>query len=360
MKKISFLFVSVIIFTGLVIFQTKAIASDEVAGETNVTDETVATDEAVATDGTTTTADTTPTTRARTFQRDSKLFMSSVSKIKLADTDNIEVGSVFYRINDGADQEYSEPFSIEEEGTHTLVYYSVDRLGNKEVAQILTIVVDNTPPDVALNVLAPFIMNEEMIFASEFFNYQYSITARDNLSGVASVRYSVSSIEDAPQQQYLRPFFISSTTPPKVNIFSEDRVGNSTTQYITNIYDENGTLIKSGEDLVITIDNTAPVVTITPDKEFFMKDDMQVASREYKFTITATDEEAGVRAIYYRLGDDEDFILYTGQEFTFSNNGPQRIESIAVDKVGNTSAGTILEFYIDIIPSITDLKFSVE
>jgi hypothetical protein len=87
-----------------------------------------------------------------------------------------------------------------------------------------------------------------------------------------------------------------------------------------------------------------------------MKDDLQVASKEYKFTIAATDAEAGLKSIFYRLNDGADFILYTGQEIMFSTNGYNKIEAIAVDKVGNTSAGTVLEFYTDNIPSGTQLK----
>jgi len=355
MKKISLLFIPVMIFTGLVIFQVNAHAEEDAVNEAVVT-EAVA-NENVENVAVTNEAAPSENRGARTFQSGNKIFMSSATKIRLADTDNIQTNTVFYRINDGADQEYTEPFSIEEEGTHTVVYYAVDRLGNREVPQIITIVIDNTPPDVTLNIMAPFVIVDDMVFASEFFNYQYSMTAQDNLSGIASLRYSIGDADDAPQQQYLRPFLISSPTPVKVNVFAEDRVGNATTQFTTNIYDENGTLIASADDIVITVDNTPPMVTITPDQDFFMKDDLQAASRDYKFTISATDEESGVRAIYYRLNNDEEFTLYIGQEISFANNGMHRIEAIAIDRVGNTSAGTILEFYVDTVAPVTELKF---
>jgi hypothetical protein len=332
MKKISLFFVSVIIFTGLVILQTTA----------NATEDTINKDSGV-----------------KTAYNDSKsfLFISSKVKIELTKTDNIEVGSIFYKINNGSEQEYSEPFSIEEEGLHTITYYSVDKMENKEAAKTLTVIVDNTPAEVALNVTAPFVKKEEVIYASEFFNYQYTIDAKDSSSGVESVLYSVGEGDSAVQKDYFKPFSINSPAYPKVNVAVEDKVGNAASQYTTNIYNEEGTLLlSSAEEVTITIDNTPPEITIAPDKEFFMKDELQVASKEYKFTITATDEESGLKAIYYKIAEDADFILYTGQEITFSTNGYNKIEAIAVDKVGNTSATKTLEFYTDTIPSGTQLK----
>jgi len=334
MKKISLFFVSVIIFTGLVILQTTA----------NANEGAVRRDSGV-----------------RSFFDGSRLFISSQVKIELTKTGTDEPGGIFYSINNGEEIEYSEPFAIEEEGAHTIVYYSVDQLGNRETPKILTVFVDNAPPDVAVSIVAPFSKQEDVIYAAESFSYQYTINAKDDASGVSSVRYSVGEAEDAVQKHYLEPFVINSLEPVKLNIFAEDRVGNTTSQYTANIYDENGNLIATGdEELNIVVDNTPPEVTITPDKEFFMRGDVQVASREHKFTITATDEESGVKAIYYRLGDDSRFILYTGQEISFSTNGPQKIEAIAVDNVGNTSSGTSLEFIIDLIPANTQLRLVSE
>ena len=346
MKKFSFLFVSVIIFTGLVIFQTNAGANEDA---TSVVDETISAAETPTRTGT--------GVGNRTFRGASATFITSNVRIELVETDNIETAQTFYRIGSGEEQEYSEPFTIEEEGTHTITYYSIDQLGNREAPKVFTVVVDNTPPDVTLNITAPFVITDGVVFASEFINYQYSIHATDNSSGLASVHYSIGD-EDTDLKHYLKPFSVNSRVPVKINVFAEDRVGNFTSLYATNIYDENGVLIASSADEInIIIDNTPPEVTITPSREFFMKGDLQVASRDYKFTINATDDESGVRAIFYRLNNDPNFILYTGQEISFSTNGMQRIEAIAVDRVGNTSVGTALEFYVDTLPSTTELRF---
>ena len=366
MKRISLFLISAIIFTGLVIFQTKANADDDVTDVTDVND---VTDVTEADDAADTAIDTTGGTTVGTnipegdmgvgnkiFHGDTRTFITSNVKIELTETDNIETDRTFYRINDDEEQEYTESFSIEEEGMHTVTYYSVDRLGNREAPGIFSVIVDNTPPDVVLNIMAPFVINEEMVYASEFFNYQYTIRASDSASGLRSVLYSVG--DDTVKKYYLQPFFVNSSVPAKINIFAEDKVGNFTKQYATNIYDEDGTLIAtSADELVITVDSTPPEVTITADKEFFMKGDLQVASKDYKFTINATDEQSGLRSIYYRLNDDQKFILYTGEEITFSENGLHRIEAVAVDRVGNTSPGTTLEFYVDTIVPTTEMKF---
>jgi hypothetical protein len=331
MKKISLLFVSVIIFTGLVILQTaaNAAADDPIDKDAGV----------------------------KTYYDNSKIFISSKVKIELTEVDNVEPDAIFYKINDGEEQKYSAPFSIAEEGMQIITYYSVDKMGNKSFAKVLSFVIDNTPPEVSLNTIAPFVKTEDKIYASEFFNYQYVVKAKDTSSGIGFISYSVGSEADAVQKQYTEPFFLSSTTAPKINIFGEDRVGNSVSQYTRNVYDENGNLLEtSTEDIAITIDNTPPEVTITPDKEFFVKDEKQIANRDFKFTVAATDAESGVKAIYYRVDDEENFMLYIGQDISFSTNGDHRIEAMAIDKVGNVSASKTLEFFTDTRTSTVNIK----
>jgi hypothetical protein len=160
--------------------------------------------------------------------------------------------------------------------------------------------------------------------------------------------------------EYLKPFSINSLKPVNVSVAAEDRVGNLTKKYVTKIVDEDGNVLaESIDDIEIAVDNTAPVVTITPDKEFFMKDSTKVASKDYKYSIAAADEESGVKAIYYRINSRSEFILYTGA-IQFNSNGWHKIEAIAKDNVGNTSKAAVLDVFVDIIPAQTNIDLITE
>ncbi len=291
--------------------------------------------------------------QARSYTDGFNVYVNDKVKFELSDIDNIKDDTIFYKIDEGEDQQYTEPFSIEEEGKHTIYYYSVDKMGNKEKVKILNVIVDNTPPEVMLTIAAPFAKKDDVIYASDEFTYQYSISAKDNIVGIANVEYAA---DNNPAKEYVAPFSISSGKPVKINVAAEDRVGNLTKKYATKIIDENGnTLSESLEEINIVVDKTVPKVAIQADKEFYKKGNLDVASKDYKYTITADDAESGVKAIYYRIDSKSDFILYTG-EITFSTNGLHKIEAIAKDAVGNTSETAVLDVYVDVIPADTQIK----
>jgi hypothetical protein len=284
-------------------------------------------------------------------------FINDKVQIHFDDIDNIMTDKVFYRINDGTEREYTGPFTLNEEGSHVIYYYGVDRMGNKERVRALNVVVDMTPPETVLTVTASFSAQGNRVYASDNFTYSYTINSRDAISGVASVTYSVNGGEYVP---YLKPFTINSTTPVKLDIISVDRVGNSTTNYTTRFLDDTGALIADNfANVQVVIDNTPPTVKIIPDREFFVKDGRNIASRDYKFTITAEDDESGVKGIYYRLDNMGEFVLYTG-EIQFYTNGMHKIEAIARDGVGNTSRIESLDFYVDTIPTDTNVRLVTE
>jgi len=284
-------------------------------------------------------------------------YINDKVQIVLDDIDNIMTDSIFYRIDDGEERKYSGPFTINQEGNHVIYYYSIDKMGNREGMRAINVIVDTTPPETTLTITASFSAQGNQVYASDNFTYAYTINSKDAISGVASVNYSLNGGEYKP---YLKPFTYNSTTPVGLEIISVDKVGNSTTKYTTRILDETGEVIADNvANVKIIIDNTPPAVKIQPDRAFFVKDGRNIASKDYKYTITADDKESGVKGIYYRLDNSGEFLLYTG-EIMFYTNGLHKIEAIAKDAVGNTSKIESLDFYTDVIPSESSIKLVTE
>lgn len=293
----------------------------------------------------------------KTFSDGFNTYVNDKIQFELFGSDNIMQDKIFYKINNGDEQLYTGPFNLKDEGSQVVYYYSLDKMGNREEQRSLNVIVDRTAPEVIVTITAPFSRTDGKIYASDKFKYDYTISARDNISGVGSVAYA---IEDGEYMEYLKPFSINSLKPVTISIAAEDRVGNLTKKYVTKVVDAAGNVLaESIDDIEILVDDAPPVVEITPDREFFMKETKKVASRDYKYSISATDADSGVHSIYYRINSRSEFILYTGP-IQFSQNGLHKIEAIAKDNVGNTSKATVLDVYVDTIPATTDIKLIAE
>ncbi|HOP29020.1 MAG TPA: hypothetical protein P5120_01505 [Spirochaetota bacterium] len=376
MKKFSILML--FIFTAFLFITSAAISQDADTGtesDVNTTTEEVTTDNATTDNVTTdnvTTEDATTENAEKVFEKEEvqilkgkprsfndgyNTYVNDKVRFELFEIDNIMPDTKFYKIDDGADQKYTEPFTLSDEGAHVLYYYSIDKMGNKEMQKSLNVIVDKTAPEVIVVVKAPFAKTGETIYASDKFSYEYTISAKDNISGVAGISYAVAGEE---HKEYVKPFAINSLEPVKIDVAAEDKVGNLTKKYLSKVIDENGNLLaESMDDVKITVDKTAPTVEIKGDKEFFKKENTLVASKDYKYTITAADTESGIKAIYYRVDNKSDFILYTG-ELMFNTNGMHKIEAIAKDGVGNISKTAVLDVFVDIIPADTNIKLVTE
>ena len=354
MKKLSLLMIC--LFSAFVFFSNAAISQDTTAATTeHVTAEDTTVDhvEKVYDKADIQSLKGTP----KSYSDGYNTYINDKVKFQIFDVDNIMQDSIFYKVDSAEEVKYTGPFSITDEGTHLVQYYSVDKMGNKEAVKNINVIVDKTAPEVIVTITAPFAKTNDKIWASEKFSYEYSISAKDNLSGVAGVEYTDGATE---YKEYMKPFIINSITPVKVAVNSEDKVGNLTKKYTTRILDENGILVaESLDDVAIAIDKTIPAVEIKSDKELYVKENIKIASKDYKFSVTATDQESGIKAIYYRIDSKSEFILYTG-EIQFNTNGMHKIEAIAKDNVGNVSSTAVLDVFVDIIPADSSVKFVTE
>jgi hypothetical protein len=115
---------------------------------------------------------------------DNNWYLSDVEVILLA-TDNASgVNVTKYKINDGNWQTYSSSFILQEEGQHSIVFYSVDRVGHEEQHHVNVVKIDNTNPTIELEV-------------TKMSNSNWLLTAHvhDETSGVVKVEFYV---DDSP------------------------------------------------------------------------------------------------------------------------------------------------------------------
>ncbi|HPK45843.1 MAG TPA: hypothetical protein PLV62_12750, partial [Spirochaetota bacterium] len=104
--------------------------------------------------------------KAVSFNNGVNTFVNSKVKFELIAKDNIATDKILYKLDAGNELEYKEPFTIYDEGKHTISYYSIDKVGNKEDMKTFKVIVDNTPPVVNVAVSAPVIKSGDKLYAS--------------------------------------------------------------------------------------------------------------------------------------------------------------------------------------------------
>ncbi|HPI14724.1 MAG TPA: hypothetical protein PL135_08920 [Spirochaetota bacterium] len=337
------LFVSTLSFS-----QDQPAATEEKKTEDMAGDEVVAKDAAAAS--------AISALQAKTYYDGVTTYANSKVLFKLTTKDNVMAEKIEYRIDDGTLAVYQEPFAIDSEGKHIIAFFGTDKLGNKEDEKMFRITIDNTAPDIAVAASSPVLKIGDRLYSTKSVNF--TVIAKDALSGVDSTQYSINGRDYA---DYVAPFNIINDGEVELKAKSIDRVSNLAEVFALKVIDDaDGKEVELREaSIKLFIDNIAPKVSITPDKELVRKDAKAIASMDYKYAVAAEDNESGVASILVRVDGKGDFMAYK-EPISFATNGDHLIEAKAVDKMGNTSNSTILSVFVDIIPPQTTIETVTE
>ncbi|HEV8594086.1 MAG TPA: CARDB domain-containing protein [Thermoplasmata archaeon] len=109
----------------------------------------------------------------------SRLFVTSGTSILLTATDRSGDGvTTYFQIDGGVTRTYAGPFVLPSEGPHMIAYWSEDNLGGEEAPHVLSVTVDDSPPETTAS--AGNRTGDRL---------SVSLTASDSWVGVAYVRY---------------------------------------------------------------------------------------------------------------------------------------------------------------------------
>ena len=278
-------------------------------------------------------------------------YVNSKTTFRLASRDNFLADKVLYKIDGGAETVYDKEFTIAAEGKHTITYYGVDKIGNKEDDKSFTVYVDNTAPELTVNPKFPIYAANGKLYISKQFTF--NIAAVDALSGVNKVTYTLNGKDFI---DYATAFSIYTDGDITFSANAFDNVGNKTTNFKIKLRDDTGKeSVESKDTLQLFVDNIAPTVTITADKQITPAAGKNVVSKDYKYTVAAADKESGVKMVLVRVDGKGDFTPYD-KELFFTTNGDHYIEAKAIDAVGNISDTVILSVYVDVIPPKTAIE----
>ena len=243
---------------------------------------------------------------------------TDATQVTLSATDTPSgVETTFYKLDNGAQQTYSVPFSISDSGYHTLIYWSVDRAGNTESQRSMLIRLDSVAP--TSQATASSTSSYDVWYQSPA---QVYINATDSVSNIAATYYT---LDGGPTQTYAGTFNISAGGVHIVNYWSVDLAGNTEAQ----------------KSLTVRVDSAAPTTQITTGgigANGWYRGPVQVG-------LTATDPEAGVNVTMYRV-DGGPTMVY-GAPFTVSGEGQHTVLYWSNDKLNHTEAQNSATIRID-------------
>jgi hypothetical protein len=251
--------------------------------------------------------------------------ISTNSSIYLTVTDVASgVRDTFYRFDKEVFKRYTGgniPFQYLPDGQHTLVYFSVDAVSNKEVQKEFTFYLDKTAPIMSADVLGDkFLVGDRVYFSGRT---KLKLTAIDNKSGVKQVMYS---LNNESENQYTEPFYLPSRSGiHTVKFRALDNTNNSVKDDFEHSIG------------VIYVDLTGPALSHAFQGARFSKGDTIYIGPTSTIAISGTDPEAGLKKVTYSLDQNSTEVPFQ-KPFSVAEKGFHKISYYGYDNVNNRNA----------------------
>lgn len=243
--------------------------------------------------------------------------------------------STYIFVND--EQVLSDTLTFENDGTYNIEFYSIDEVGNVELAKNFSFtspIPDITPPTSYLEyTIEPYIKDDVNYFTSDI---GIEIKSEDIIgaseSYASGVNRIIFQIDNLTPDIYTGQIIEFETGAHSLSFYSIDNVGNTEEIQTVNIY----------------IDDNEPVSSINvPGSEMIYISDILYINESDKINIDSVDNEVGINYIYYRLGSDSEWIEYF-EGFSLAD-GEYIVEFYGVDYLGHSE--TVQSINICIVPN---------
>lgn len=250
--------------------------------------------------------------------------ISARSKITLKSDDASGIGTenIFYKIDSGQEKNYVSPIlaAYLGQGDHSIAYYAVDKVNNREKENVFEFYVDKTPPVIVQEIIGKSFFSGGKEYSSG--RSQLKLTTFDNKAGIKEVYYS---LNEGEYQKYERPVYLSNVTGRlTVKAYALDNVNNKKVS------------IESGDKTSMPyVDLAGPIIKHHYSGPVFIFRDTVFISRNTKIGLTATDSESGLERIEYNV--DNDPVKIFQDEFSVEEPGIHNVYITCYDNVENSS-----------------------
>ena len=248
--------------------------------------------------------------------------LSARSKIILKSVDKVSgVARIYYSIDSSKNRIYQYPISTLyfKEGKHTIDYYAVDNVNNKEKIKSYNFFIDRTAPILVEEIIGNSFINNGKEYSSG--RTQLKLTAVDNKADVKGIYYS---IDNAEYKEYKKPVYLSTSGALSIKSYAVDNVNNR------SIASEQSTKNKASY-----IDLSGPKLSYYFKGKVFKISDTAFVNKKTKIYLKAVDKESGLSLLNYKIDNGKE-IPYS-KPFSISDDNVHKVQMFGTDNVNNTS-----------------------
>ena len=239
------------------------------------------------------------------------------------------------------------PIYFMEEGKHYMEFFSTDRAGNEERHTNQTIYVDDTPPQVAIEMGIPHHIQDEKIFINSSTPIWINVTDMMNLYTINwTIWNETGAVYRSGISEKNLTLYIPEEGNYTIGYWTEDKLGNRRPASGYN-------------NTTVYVDNTPPETDLTIGKPNHTKNNTLFVTARTPFNLSSEDGgkyPVGTEKICYRVWN-----IYTGwsdwkiyfANITLHEEGLHYIECYAEDHLGNREGIHNITCYVDNVPPIT-------
>jgi hypothetical protein len=268
--------------------------------------------------------------------------LSSQSVITISGEDQLSGINLYYHFDGGNDLSIQPgaavPVNGLSAGGHTLHYYSVDNVQNRESAHTYSFFLDLVPPEAFSHLEGDQYVKANTCYVSQ--RTLVRLTARDNKVGVAKIEYSINNKEF---QKYTDLFRIP------------DDVVISTIKF--KAIDSLSNKAKDST-LIVEMDKTAPRTLHTFSGANYTMRGITWITSQTRVVLSSIDAQAGIKITNYQNGKDA--VHEYQAPITLPTEGMTKFSYWSTDLVNNVEAKKTIALYIDNTPPEIAETFSVK
>lgn len=268
--------------------------------------------------------------------------LSSQTTIALTSIDKLAgVKQIYYKFDNNEYRLYTGKLRTTglTNGEHTLSYYAVDKVENKEEAVVYNFYYDKQPPKPVLTVTGDKHITNDNFYVATTSLINFSST--DDKIGTKQIYYLINS--DRRYFHYQNAFPLSLKNGPfSVSFYAEDKLGNAS--------------VKKKRRFMM--DLIAPTTTYKVIGARYAQRSTVWINKDTKIQLSATDNASGVKQIDYIVGGNP-VQPYEKKEIQIAAEGNYMFRYYSKDNVGNREGDNVLLLIVDNQAPTIEQIFSV-
>lgn len=251
----------------------------------------------------------------------------AVIKLRARD-EKAGVAKIFYRFKGKKGVYGNKALDMKglKDGSHQLIYASVDRVKNAENNKTFNFYLDSIPPVVKSAISGDQYKKGKTTFVSA--RTRVSLSATDNKAGVRRIRYYLNKKKSGRVYQDAFGF-------PKKN------------GAVTLSYHASDRVLNIGKKVhkKVTVDVSAPSIRPSFKGEHYYRRKINYVRRSTKISFITKDNLSGVKSVKYQLDSGSE--ITDRKPFKISQPGMHEVAYEAVDNVNNTSENKKMSVFVD-------------